>query len=195
MPAITGLSVELDWTEDPKTIDGIMQIKKYSIVRVAFLVSDKPGQQQSRINFNNYNIKKLRMNEELQKLQANIDLFETGNFDKLRDGELSDQYLVYTDLKKRICEACQIEAKRTADALAEENKTKMRSEQDVLDKIDALSIMVQALTAKMDDMTKKESVNNMKDKNIDIMSTDPAKTRMVGFDKKTQEEEFDASKY
>ena len=161
----TGLSVELDWTEEPETIGGVTHIKKYSIVRVSLLISDKAGQQQSRLNIKNYKLRS--MNEELQKIQQNLDLFDSSDLLKIRTAELSNEYLVYQEIKQRACAMCEAEMKRKQDEL---NATKKRSEDELQTQINELKATIQA----MQDM-----MTQMSTKSVEIETTRDAKATLT----------------
>lgn len=158
VPPLTGLSVELDWTEEPQQDEqGVVHIKKYSIVRVSLLINDKTGQQQSRLNFNNIKFKNRSMDKELQSIALNIELFETGNILKIRDADLANEYLVYQDIKARACAMCEAEAKRKEEEAKkkreDEDAEKQRSEEALLGMIENLQSEIQALKEAMANLT------------------------------------------
>jgi hypothetical protein len=152
VPPLTGISVELDWNTDPEIINGITHIKKYSIVRVSFLVNDKTGQQQSRINPQNFKLinTKIRMNDEqilnwdiaVERMLEVIPTVFSDDLTKIRDANLGKES---TDLKviyERMCSACMANQKAIADTA-----TKKRSEQDIIDAITALKTEIEMMKA------------------------------------------------
>lgn len=150
---LTGLSVELDWTEEPQANEnGVIEIKKYSIVRVTLLIGDKTGQQQSRLNFNNVKFKKRNM-EELNTIITNLDLFESKDLAKIRTSEIANEYLVYEQIKNRACLACQAEAKEREEELrAELDSSKKRSEEEIMAQLAKLTEIVMSLTSQLEMM-------------------------------------------
>lgn len=155
---LTGLSVELDWTEDPQTDNvGVAHIKKYSIVRVSLLINDKAGQPQSRLGINNY---KLRMtidekSQFINSMLENIDILDSKSLSKIRSADLLDQAEIWEAVKQRACMMCEAEAKRKADEEAL-NAPKTRSEADVITLIEALSKQVTDLATQIADMQKED---------------------------------------
>lgn len=168
IPIFNSISVELDWNTEPELINGVYHIKKYSIVRVSWLINTVAGQQQSRINPQNYTIKnKYRMSEEQLKkrsteldtvngekapilnetvwdtaMQKMLDAVETVFSDdlaKVREANLGKEATDLKYLYERMC-SCMNKSK------PEDEITKKRSE-------DEMMAMIQSLTEKMEALT------------------------------------------
>lgn len=178
VPPLTGISVELDWNTEPETINGVVNIKKYSIVRVSFLVNDKTGQQQSRINPQNYKLinTKIRMNPEeqlnwdvaVERMLEVIPTVFSEDISKIRDANLGKEKVDLQAIYERMCSACMANQKSVEDAT-----TKKRSEQDILDAIANLKADIEAIKIQMT----KDLVENSAGETTTPASVDTTKVR------------------
>ena len=183
IPTFNGISVELDWNTEPqRDANGILQIKQYSIVRVAWLVNDKAGQQQSRINPQNYKLQtilKKRIMEDNKTINTLLnDCLAiasqiTGEKEsKLRTAEADGMDAVALDLYKRMCSCLANTEAKKREQLANTDKT--RSEADVIALITELTAKVQMLQDSFDKAQAEDDKEDMTDitDTTDTMSQD-----------------------